>query len=103
MLTKKIFSALSFAIISAVILGACAAPAAPQTVVQVQTVVVPGTPETVIVTATPETAEATPVTVLSLWGGSEQEAFQKVLDGFTASTGIPTQYEQARDFLPVLR
>ena len=103
MLTKKIFSALSFAIISAVILSACAAPAAPQTVVQVQTVVVPGTPVTVIVTATPETAEATPVTVLSLWGGSEQEAFQKVLDGFTASTGIPTQYEQARDFLPVLR
>jgi alpha-glucoside transport system substrate-binding protein len=43
------------------------------------------------------------VTVLSLWGGAEQEAFQKVLDGFTAKTGINVQYEQARDFLPALR
>ncbi|HSH78305.1 MAG TPA: extracellular solute-binding protein [Herpetosiphonaceae bacterium] len=42
------------------------------------------------------------VSVLSLWGGSEQAAFQKVLDGFTTATGIQTQYEQARDFLPVL-
>ena len=53
MLNKKNFSALSLVIISVVILSACAAPAAPetvvQTVVQVQTVVVPGTPETVIV------------------------------------------------------
>ena len=43
------------------------------------------------------------LTVLSLWGGSEQAAFQKVLDGFTAKTGISVQYEQARDFLPALR
>lgn len=43
------------------------------------------------------------VSVLSLWGGSEQAAFQKVLDGFTAKTGINVQYEQARDFLPALR
>ena len=43
------------------------------------------------------------LSVLSLWGGSEQEAFQKVLDGFKAKTGISVQYEQARDFLPALR
>jgi len=43
------------------------------------------------------------VTVLSLWGGSERTAFQKVLDGFTAETGIKTKYETARDFLPVIR
>lgn len=43
------------------------------------------------------------VTVLSLWGGSEKEAFQKVLDGFTEKTGIKTRYETARDFLPVVR
>ena len=43
------------------------------------------------------------VTVLSLWGGSEQEAFQKVLDAFTKETGIKTKYESARDFLPVIR
>jgi alpha-glucoside transport system substrate-binding protein len=43
------------------------------------------------------------VSVLSLWGGSEQEAFQKVLTQFTADTGIKTKYETARDFLPVIR
>ncbi len=43
------------------------------------------------------------ITILSLWGGSEQEAFQKVLDKFTADTGIETKYESARDFLPVIR
>jgi alpha-glucoside transport system substrate-binding protein len=43
------------------------------------------------------------VTVLSLWGGGEQEAFQKVLTQFTADTGIQTRYESARDFLPVVR
>ena len=43
------------------------------------------------------------VTILSLWGGSEREAFQKVLDGFTKKTGIKTKYETARDFEPVIR
>ena len=43
------------------------------------------------------------VSVLSLWGGSEKEAFDKVLAKFTADTGIKTQYETARDFLPVIR
>ncbi len=43
------------------------------------------------------------LTILSLWGGSEQADFQKVLDDFTAQTGIKTQYIQARDFIPALR
>ena len=43
------------------------------------------------------------VTVLSLWGGSEREAFQKVLNGFTQKTGIKTKYETAREFEPVIR
>ena len=43
------------------------------------------------------------VTIMSLWGGSEQEAFQKVLDQFTQDTGIKTNYESVRDFLPVIR
>jgi alpha-glucoside transport system substrate-binding protein len=43
------------------------------------------------------------ITIFSLWGGSEQEAFQKVLDQFTQDTGIETKYESARDFLPVIR
>jgi len=43
------------------------------------------------------------ITIFSLWGGSEQEAFQKVLTQFTKDTGIKTKYEAARDFLPVIR
>jgi alpha-glucoside transport system substrate-binding protein len=43
------------------------------------------------------------VTIFSLWGGSEQEAFEKVLAQFTQETGIQTKYESARDFLPVIR
>jgi alpha-glucoside transport system substrate-binding protein len=43
------------------------------------------------------------ITIFSLWGGSEQEAFQKVLDQFEQDTGIQTKYESARDFLPVIR
>ena len=43
------------------------------------------------------------VTIFSLWGGSEQKAFAKVLKQFTADTGIKTKYESARDFLPVIR
>jgi len=43
------------------------------------------------------------ITIFSLWGGSEQKAFQKVLTQFTKDTGIKTKYESARDFLPVIR
>jgi alpha-glucoside transport system substrate-binding protein len=43
------------------------------------------------------------VTVFSLWGGSEQEAFKKVLTQFTQDTGIETKYESIRDFLPFIR
>jgi ABC-type glycerol-3-phosphate transport system substrate-binding protein len=43
------------------------------------------------------------VTIFSLWGGSEEEAFKKVLTQFTKDTGIKTKYEAARDFLPVIR
>ncbi len=48
-------------------------------------------------------ASANSVTVLSLWGGAEKDAFLKVLAGFTKKTGIKVQYETARDFLPVIR
>jgi len=43
------------------------------------------------------------ITIFSLWGGSEQEAFAKVLKQFTTDTSIKTKYESARDFLPVIR
>ncbi|HET7703612.1 MAG TPA: extracellular solute-binding protein [Candidatus Limnocylindrales bacterium] len=37
------------------------------------------------------------ITVTSLWGGAEQENFQKVLDAFKAKTGIEAKYESVRD------
>ena len=37
------------------------------------------------------------ITVTSLWGGSEQENFEKVLAAFTAKTGIEVAYESVRD------
>ena len=44
------------------------------------------------------------ITVTSLWGGSEQESFQKVLDAFTAKTGITATYESIRtDYATVLQ
>lgn len=46
---------------------------------------------------------AKPITVLSLWGGSEKDAFLKVLAAFEKKTGLKTQFETARDFLPVIR
>ena len=36
------------------------------------------------------------INVLSLWGGSEEEAFQAVLADFTAKTGITVNYEADR-------
>lgn len=54
------------------------------------------------VTAQSPDASAVPltgqsITVTSLWGGSEQESFQQVLDAFTAATGIVATYESVRD------
>ena len=44
------------------------------------------------------------ITVTSLWGGSEQESFQKVLDAFKAKTGITAKYESIRtDYATVLQ
>ena len=44
------------------------------------------------------------ITVTSLWGGSEQESFQKVLDAFNASGGCTANYESIRtDYATVLQ
>lgn len=44
------------------------------------------------------------ITVTSLWGGSEQDAFQKVLDAFKAATGITATYQAQRtDYATVLQ
>lgn len=36
------------------------------------------------------------INVMSLWGGSEQDAFQKVLDAFKTKTGVTATYESVR-------
>ena len=44
------------------------------------------------------------IVVTSLWGGTEEEAFQAVLDAFTEETGIEATYEANRtDYPTVLR
>jgi alpha-glucoside transport system substrate-binding protein len=46
---------------------------------------------------------ANSIEVLSLWGGSEKDAFLKVTAAFTKATGINVQYTSARDFIPDIR
>jgi alpha-glucoside transport system substrate-binding protein len=44
------------------------------------------------------------ITVTSLWGGAEEQAFTAVLEAFTAETGIEAEYEANRtDYATVLR
>src|SRR6266480_1411478 len=41
-------------------------------------------------------AAGSTITVMSLWGGSEQDSFQKVLDAFKAKTGVTANFESQR-------
>ncbi|HEY8823438.1 MAG TPA: ABC transporter substrate-binding protein [Candidatus Limnocylindria bacterium] len=41
-------------------------------------------------------ASGSTITVMSLWGGSEQDSFQKVLDAFKAKTGVTATYDSER-------
>src|SRR3954470_2242001 len=41
-------------------------------------------------------AAGSTIKVMSLWGGSEQDSFQKVLDAFKAKTGVTATYESVR-------
>ena len=43
------------------------------------------------------------ITVIANWGGGERDAFQKVLDAFTAKTSIPVNYEQSRNLEALVR
>lgn len=43
------------------------------------------------------------ITVIANWGGGERAAFQKVIDAFTAKTGIPVNYEQSRQLEALVR
>jgi ABC-type glycerol-3-phosphate transport system substrate-binding protein len=53
--------------------------------------------------AKPTAKKAGEIEVLSLWGGSEKDAFIKVTSAFTKKTGIKVNYTTARDFVPVIR
>ena len=55
------------------------------------------------VSAKPTKRNAGSIEVLSLWGGSEKDAFLKVTAAFTAKTGIKVEYTSARDFIPEVR
>jgi alpha-glucoside transport system substrate-binding protein len=55
------------------------------------------------VSAKPTKRSAGSIEVLSLWGGSEKDAFIKVTDAFTKKTGIDVKYTSARDFIPEIR
>ncbi|HEY3522161.1 MAG TPA: ABC transporter substrate-binding protein [Candidatus Limnocylindrales bacterium] len=49
-------------------------------------------------------ASGATITVTSLWGGSEEAAFRKVLDAFKAATGITATYQAQRtDYATVLQ
>src|SRR3954464_7735631 len=47
-------------------------------------------------TAAGSAAAGSTIKVMSLWGGSEQDSFQKVLDAFKAKTGVTATYESVR-------
>lgn len=75
---------------AALILSACGTGASPA-----PATVAPGDTSAPTTAVTPEPGAT--ITVTSLWGGSEQESFQKVLDAFTAKTGITVNYESVRE------
>jgi alpha-glucoside transport system substrate-binding protein len=55
------------------------------------------------ISAKPTKRSANSIEVLSLWGGSERDAFLKVTAAFTKDTGIKVEYTSARDFIPEVR
>lgn len=118
MLKRSSCMALAAVAVLALIVIGCAAPPAPAPTAAppppaappvIQTVIVPGTPIIIIATAVPATPAPPPpvakksITVIANWGGGEKEAFQKVLDGFTAKTGIVVNYETSRNLTALLR
>src|SRR5438105_2496835 len=77
--------ALAFGVLIALLVAACA-PAA--------TSPSPGTSSSP--GASTSAAAGATINVMSLWGGSEQDNFQKVLDAFKTKTGITAKYESVR-------
>ena len=76
--------ALAFVVVAALLAAACAPGATPGT---------SGSPGA---SASASAAAGATINVMSLWGGSEQDNFQKVLDAFKTKTGITAKYESVR-------
>jgi alpha-glucoside transport system substrate-binding protein len=55
------------------------------------------------ISAKPTKRHAGSIEVLSLWGGSEKAAFEKVTNQFTKNSSIEVKYTSARDFIPAIR
>jgi alpha-glucoside transport system substrate-binding protein len=55
------------------------------------------------ISAKPTKRSANSIEVLSLWGGSEKDAFLKVTDAFTKATGIKVNYTSSRTFIEEIR
>ena len=55
------------------------------------------------ISAKPTKRSAGTIEVLSLWGGSEKDAFLKVTAAFTKKTGTKVEFTSARDFIPEVR
>ena len=72
----------AFVAVAALLVAACSPTAAPGGSTS------PGASTTV--------APGTTINVMSLWGSSEQDNFQKVLDAFKTKTGVTAKYESVR-------
>jgi alpha-glucoside transport system substrate-binding protein len=64
---------------------------------------VAATVSAVTATASYGKKSAKSIEVLSLWSGSEKDAFIKVTEQFTKQSGIDVKYTTARDFVPAIR
>jgi alpha-glucoside transport system substrate-binding protein len=74
---RSFFAALAFALVVTLVAAACQSTTAP--------------------------SGKRTITVIANWGGGERDAFQKVIDAFTAKTGIPVNYEQSRNLEALVR
>lgn len=95
-MTARRFSFLSVAlVVLALVVTACqpAAVSSPS----------PGATAAPTAAAVAPVAPARAITVIANWGGGERDAFQKVIDGFTAKTGIKVNYEQSRNLGALVR
>ena len=91
---RSAFSFLAIALVAILVAAACQSTGTPQA---------SSTGSGAAPTTAPSTAAKRTITVIANWGGGERDAFQKVIDAFTAKTGIPVNYEQSRNLEALVR